>query len=85
MDNKKAQEIALKRYGSIAPLISGNIDSYKSKSDYFRSVASTIGVHPHTIQRWYLRYLKDGFDGLMLNIPWWRSHLFHENRTTQSI
>ena len=65
MDNKKAQEIALKRYGSIAPLISGNIDSYKSKSDYFRSVASSIGVHPHTIQRWYSRYLKEGFDGLM--------------------
>lgn len=65
MDTKKAQEIALKRYGSIAPLISGNIDSYKSKSDYFRSVASSIGVHPHTIQRWYSRYLKEGFDGLM--------------------
>lgn len=65
MDNKKTQEIALKRYGSIAPLISGNIDSYKSKSDYFRSVASSIGVHPHTIQRWYSRYLKEGFDGLM--------------------
>lgn len=65
MDYKKTQEIALKRYGSIAPLISGNIDSYKSKSDYFRSVASSIGVHPHTIQRWYSRYLKEGFDGLM--------------------
>lgn len=74
MDNKKTQEIALKRYGSIAPLISGNIDSYKSKSDYFRSVASSIGVHPHTIQRWYSRYLKEGFDGLM---PKSRSNQHH--------
>ncbi len=82
MDNKKAQEIALKRYGSIAPLISGNIDSYKSKSDYFRSVASTIGVHPHTIQRWYLRYLKEGFDGLM---PKSRNDLHHYRKLDKDI
>ena len=31
MDHKKAQEIALKRYGSIAPLVSEKIDAYKSK------------------------------------------------------
>ena len=82
MDNKKAQEIALRRYGSIAPVISGNIDSYKSKSDYFRSVASTIGVHPHTIQRWYLQYLKDGFDGLM---PKSRSDLHHYRKLDKDI
>ena len=36
MDHKTAQEIALKRYGFIAPFVSGNIDKYKSKSDFFR-------------------------------------------------
>lgn len=28
-DHKTAQEIALKRYGFIAPFVSGNIDTYK--------------------------------------------------------
>ena len=45
MDHKIAQEIALKRYGFIAPLVSGNIDTYKSKSDFFRDAGSKAGVH----------------------------------------
>ena len=45
MDYKIAQEIALKRYRFIAPLVSGNIDTYKSKSDFFRDVGSKAGVH----------------------------------------
>ena len=65
MDHKKAQEIALKRYGSIAPLVSENIDAYKSKSDFFRDAGSKAGVHPHTVRRWYDRYLEFGFDGLI--------------------
>ena len=65
MDHKTAQEIALKRYGFIAPLVSGNIDTYKSKSDFFRDAGSKAGVHPHTVRRWYDRYLKSGFDGLI--------------------
>lgn len=65
MDHKAAQEIALKRYGFIAPLVSGNIDTYKSKSDFFRDAGSKAGVHPHTVRRWYDRYLKFGFDGLI--------------------
>ena len=65
MDHKTAQEIALKRYGFIAPLVSGNIDAYKSKSDFFRDAGSKAGVHPHTVRRWYDRYLELGFDGLM--------------------
>ena len=40
MDHKTAQEIALKRYGFIAPFVSGNIDKYKSKSDFFRDAGS---------------------------------------------
>ena len=55
MDHKTAQEIALKRYGFIAPLVSGNIDTYKSKSDFFRDAGSKAGVHPHTVRRWYDR------------------------------
>ena len=65
MDHKTAQEIALKRYGFIAPLVSGNIDTYKSKSDFFRDAGSKAGVHPHTVRRWYDRYLEFGFDGLI--------------------
>ena len=65
MDHKTAQEIALKRYGFIAPFVSGNIDKYKSKSDFFRDAGSKAGVHPHTVRRWYNRYLKFGFDGLI--------------------
>ena len=55
MDHKTAQEIALKRYGFIAPFVSGNIDTYKSKSDFFRDAGSKAGVHPHTVRRWYDR------------------------------
>ena len=65
MDHKTAQEIALKRYGFIAPFVSGNIDTYKSKSDFFRDAGSKAGMHPHTVRRWYDRYLKLGFDGLI--------------------
>ena len=69
MDHKTAQEIALKRYGFIAPLVSGNIDTYKSKSDFFRDAGSKAGVHPHTVRRWYNRYLKFQFIYLILNKP----------------
>ena len=48
MDHKKAQEIALKRYGSIAPLVSENIDAYKSKSDFFRDAGSKAGASSYS-------------------------------------
>ena len=53
MDHKIAQEIALKRYGFIAPLVSGNIDTYKSKSDFFRDAGSKVSIpriQSHTVQ-----------------------------------
>lgn len=82
MNNKKAQETALKRYGFIAPLVSGNTEQYKSKNDFFRDAGLKAGVHPHTIRRWYDRYLKDGFDGLM---PKSRSDLNHYRKLDEDV
>lgn len=80
MDSKRAQEIALKRYGYLAPLISGNLDENTSKSEFFRNTAPTAGVHPHTLERWYSSYLKNGFDGL---VPKTRSDIHHYRRLSE--
>lgn len=64
MDNKKRLEIALQRYGYIAPLVSGNVPDDKSRSQFFREAGSSAGVHPHTVERWYKKYLEKGLDGL---------------------
>ncbi|MGN0734447.1 MAG: DDE-type integrase/transposase/recombinase [Anaerovoracaceae bacterium] len=64
MDNKKMQEKALERYGYIATLVSGNLDPGISKAQFFSEAASRAGVHPYTVERWYKKYMKEGFDGL---------------------
>lgn len=64
MDNRKKLEIALERYGYIAPLISDNLPPDKSKAQFFREVGSTAGFHPYTIERWYRKYQENGLDGL---------------------
>ena len=77
-DEKK--EMALFKYGIIAPLIS-NRDKYVSDSSFFVQVASQAhlnndGVKKYysvqTIKRWYYAYKAKGFDGL---IPSQRSDL----------
>lgn len=80
MDSKKAQKIALERYGYLAPLISGNLDSEKSKSEFFRETSIKAGVHPHTLWRWYSKYLKNGFDGL---IPKSRNDIHHYRKLSE--
>ena len=73
MNAKKSTDIALFRYGIIAPLVTGTIDDNLSKSAFFNQAASRVYEHPngedykisaYTIARWYRAYMKNGFDGL---------------------
>lgn len=74
MKSEKQQEIALMRYGAIAPLISGLDENYPTKTAFYTEISAKglIGpdgrVHhyaPATIERWYLDYQNHGFDALV--------------------
>jgi hypothetical protein len=74
MTDDTRQEIALFRYGLLAPLISGSHFSYPSKAAFFRDVASKTHINPRgmatttsvtTLKRWYRKHQKEGFDGLL--------------------
>lgn len=74
MDKKKAENIALFRYGIISPLISCTTDDSNSKESFFRNAAAQdytyvdgkiVKFHYHTIKRWYLSYKHHGFNGLI--------------------
>lgn len=74
MDDKTRQEIALFRYGIIAPVISGTYDEDKVLNDFFRDAAGKVytnskgedtKVSASTLERWYYNYKRDGFDALM--------------------
>ena len=74
MKTEKQQEIALMRYGAIAPLIAGLDENYPSKTAFYTEISNKglVGpdgrVHhyaPATIEKWYLDYQKHGFDTLM--------------------
>lgn len=74
MKQELAQNIALMRYSMISPLIVGLPDEYKSKEAYFRAASARGALHPNgtfihpaptSIKRWYQRYQKNGFDGLL--------------------
>ena len=74
MKPEKQQEIALMRYGAIAPLIAGLDENYPSKSAFYAEISNKglVGpdgrVHhyaPATIEKWYLDYQKRGFDALV--------------------
>ncbi len=74
MEQEKQQEIALMRYRTIAPLISGLHDEYETRAAFYRD-ASEKGVvtpdgsvkhySPDTIERWFRKYRNGGFDALM--------------------
>ncbi|MDO4501530.1 MAG: DDE-type integrase/transposase/recombinase [Erysipelotrichaceae bacterium] len=75
MDEDKRNKIALFRYGTIAPVILGQIENGLPWT-YFRSVqekefeyidGSFIRVSPATLDRWYKSYKKNGLDGLKPN------------------
>lgn len=74
MNNEVKHEIALFRYGIIAPLISGIYDENKSKKGFFSNAAKRTYTNPRgedvkfsesTIERWYYDYKKGGFDKLI--------------------
>ena len=47
MNAKKSTDIALFRYGIIAPLVTGTIDDNLSKSAFFNQAASRVYEHPN--------------------------------------
>ena len=72
MTDKEKNEIALFRFSVISGLISG-IEGNKSKADFFREMADKEWIDPRgnkikisesTIERWYIRYKRSGFDSL---------------------
>jgi len=74
MTDEIRNEIALMRYGIIAPLISGLHDDNESIRSFFLSASqkkyknydgSLVSFAPSTIQRWYYNYSRDGFDALI--------------------
>ena len=74
MKSEKQQEIALMRYGAIAPLVSGLDENYPSKTAFYTEISNKgiVGpdgrVHhyaPATIEKWYLDYQNHGFDALV--------------------
>lgn len=74
MKPEKQQEIALMRYGAIAPIIAGLDENYPSKTAFYTEISNKglVGpdgrVHhyaPATIERWYLDYQNHGFDALI--------------------
>ena len=74
MDEKTRKEIALFRYGILAPLISGTYDENKSIKQFFRDAAGKVYQTPNgedikiaaaTLERWYYNYKNKGFEALM--------------------
>ena len=65
-------EIALFRYGLIAPVITNTFEE-NSQLEYFKKVASKkyiVNGHEEryswkTIKKWYIQYKKEGYDGLI--------------------
>lgn len=69
MNEKTREEIALFRYGLIAPLLNGQV----KPKEYFEEMEGKIHTIPHygerkiaakTMQEWLLHYRRNGFDAL---------------------
>ena len=74
MNDEKRQQIALFRYGILAPLISGTYDDTDSRRGFFRNAAKKTYTSPggvdtilsaSTLERWFYNYQKHGFDALL--------------------
>lgn len=74
MNDEIRKQIALFRYGILAPLISGTIDSGVSNTEFFRDAAKrtyvnitgeNVKVSTTSLFRWHQSYQKYGFDGLI--------------------
>lgn len=74
MNQQQQQQVALMRYGAIAPLITGLDEDYPSQNAFYEEI-SAKGIPgpdgklhhyaPATIEKWYLNYKKNGFDALL--------------------
>lgn len=69
MNEKTREEIALFRYGLIAPLLNGQV----KPKDYFKEMEGKVHTVPYygerkvaakTMQEWHLHYRRNGFDAL---------------------
>ena len=76
MTTEQKQEVALMRYATIAPLVSGLTEDYASQKAFYQdaskkgSVMPDGHVHPFapaTIEKWYLGYKRYGFNALLPN------------------
>lgn len=74
MNDDTRQQIALFRYGILAPLISGTCDELNNRKGFFRDAARKTYTNPRgidttlsasTLERWFYQYEKGGFDGLL--------------------
>ena len=74
MKQEKQQEIALMRYGVIAPIIAGLDERYPNKTAFYTEISAkglmgpdgTLHHYaPATIEKWYLDYQNHGFEGLV--------------------
>lgn len=68
------QQVALFRYGVIAPLETGSSDPSISNNEFFRRAAAQVYAGPDgkpvtvsaaTIEKWHRFYKKEGFNGLL--------------------
>lgn len=74
MNNETRQQIALFRYGILAPLISGTYDEHKTVKEFFSHASQKVYQNPRgedtkvsasTLERWYYNYQHGGFDALI--------------------
>jgi hypothetical protein len=74
MDDDKKKNLALMKYGAIAPIINELPEEYSSYSEYFDRVSakgiidwngSVRYYAANTIEGWYRKYIRYGFDSLI--------------------
>lgn len=73
MDEKEKEEVALFRYGIIAPLVTRQVTGYSTPGAFFKDAAKKeyefptgrkVVLHPNTIYRYYKKYVTGGLDAL---------------------
>ena len=74
MNDKERNDIALFRYGIIAPAVTGTYEDSISSKGFFRDAATKSYTNPRgestkvaasTIERWFYNYQKNGFEALI--------------------
>lgn len=74
MNDETRRNIALFRYGIIAPVIAGTYDESKSIKEFFSVTANKTYTNPRgedtrvsasTLERWFYNYKRSGFDALI--------------------